>query len=199
MRSRTNASAHCRCSAGSSVRRIKRERIHDDRSGGDARGQAASTIRPLCFQSQTAKVVSMSPFSACGMIGPDRDRPVVARDRFVMTLELAQNIAAGKQRFGVAGPQRERLVEGGERLFVAFELLERAAAIVVRLADSPAAAPARGRSSPGRRHTGASPATRCRGCCALRHSSAAAPAPARSWSSASSLRPSRCNAWPRLL
>ena len=110
----------------------EREWIDDGISGGDAGGQAVcQLVRALPVTDRQCRVDESA--QRMRMVRPDRDRPVVARDRFGMPLELRQHIAAGKQCFGIARPQRQSLVEGGERFGVALELPERAAAIVVRL------------------------------------------------------------------
>ena len=185
-------------SAGSSVRRIKVNGFTTavpaemPRPGGPS-------ARPRASSRRSPRSASTSPLSACGMIGPDRDRPLVARDRFVMRLSCAQRHRRGKTTLRHSRAATPAPVEGGERFVVALELLERAAAVVVRLGI---VRPQRQRTVVARQRLGVAAqalATRCRGCCAPRHSSGAAPAPARSWRARPRCGRAAAATWPRLL
>jgi hypothetical protein len=51
-----------------------------------------------------------------GEIGRERERPVIARERFSKSVEVPQHIAAVAQRLGMFGRERDRPLAGGERL-----------------------------------------------------------------------------------
>ena len=65
-------------------------------------------------------------------IRPQRDRPVIARQRFTVTLERIQRDAAIDQRLDTIGPHAERPIVALERIAEALHLLEGIAAIVER-------------------------------------------------------------------
>ena len=65
------------------------------------------------------------------MVGGERQRPVIARDRVLVTVEQAQRITAIAERLHVVGVERQRAVIGGDRIARAFEAIESGAEIVV--------------------------------------------------------------------
>ena len=67
-----------------------------------------------------------------GVVGPKPQRAVVARQRFVRPLQLAQCIAAMHQRLGVVGPQRQRAVVACQRLVIAPQCVQDIAEVVER-------------------------------------------------------------------
>src|SRR5262245_20514538 len=67
------------------------------------------------------------------VIGLERQRLVVARQRLRGALELAQYVAAIVERVGIVRLERQRPVVVRQRLLKALELAERIAAIVERV------------------------------------------------------------------
>src|SRR5260370_508590 len=64
-----------------------------------------------------------------GVVGPQCQRPVVARQRLIETTQLPQRTAAVVERPGVVGPQRQRPVVARQRLVEAPQLKQHKATV----------------------------------------------------------------------
>ena len=91
------------------------------------------------------------------------ERGIVARQRFVVSLQLTQRIAAVAERIGMIRPQRDRTVVISERIVEMLQLKLGDAAIDQRLDEvGPQETPRR--NSSARRLAALAPARLCRDC-----------------------------------
>ena len=107
--------------------------LFDVRQGGLDQGNAAgcrrlSLVRPIQFTQRDAAI-----FECFGIVGPQDERAIEARQRFIKSLQFVERAAAIVECLGKVRPQGECAIIARQRLVMPFQFLQGIAAVVQHL------------------------------------------------------------------